>query len=189
MEDNVNMARKIVDEQFKVKGNNAVFWLLSAQRLKRSGNLVFDAYADDLEKLIKGVSHDELQNLHNLEIIGCAMLLYGLSLENVAKGLIVKAEPPAVVNGKLRKWSGSGHNQRELLKEAGVTLSPQEEDLVTRLTDFVEWAGRYPIPKIVEKMCVSQRNIDPSTPWVPLPFSTNEREVYDKLFARLESMF
>ena len=189
MEDNVDMARKIIDEQFKVKGNNAVFWLLAAQRLKRSGDLVFDAYADDLEKLVKGVSHDELQNLHNLEIVGCAMLLYGLSIENVAKGLIAKANPPAVVNGKLRKWSGSGHNQKELLKEAGVTLSPQEEDLVTRLTAFVEWAGRYPIPKDVENMCVPQRNIDPSTPWVPLPFSTNEREVYDKLFARLESMF
>jgi hypothetical protein len=135
------------------------------------------------------VSDDELQNLCNLEIVGCAMLLYGLSIENVAKGLIVKANPPTVVNGKLREWSGSGHNQMELLKEAGVNLSPQEQDLAIRLTAFVEWAGRYPIPKAVQKMSAPQLKIALSTPWVPLPFSTNEREVYKKLFARLESMF
>lgn len=95
-----------------------------------------------------------------------------------------------VANGKLRKWSGSGHNQTDLLKEAGVTLNSEEENLVIRLTAFVEWAGRYPIPKHVEKMCVPQLNVSPATPWVPLPFSTKvEPNIFNDLFTRLESMF
>jgi hypothetical protein len=171
------MASKIILEQYNIKGEHAVFWLLAAQRLKRSGDIVFYAATQDIEKLFKGVSQDELENLHNLEIVGCAMLLYGLSIENLAKGLIVKATG---------KWM-EGHDEKKLLKEASVILSSQEEDFVIRLTAFVEWAGRYPIPKSVEKICVPQ--IATSAPWVPLPFSTNERELYNKLFTRLESMY
>ena len=184
------MGSKLLDEQFELKGNSPSAWLLTAKRLRRSGDLVFDAYAADLEKLHKGVSSEGLQNLYDLEVAGCAMLLYGLGIENAAKGLVVaKAVPPAVASGELRKWPGSGHSLKTLLSDAGVMLSPQEEDLVVRLTAFVAWAGRYPIPKRAEKMTVLLRNIDPPNAWVPLPFSTTDREAYGALFARLESIF
>ena len=40
----------------------------------------------------------------------------------------------------------------QLAKAAGVTLSQSERSILTRLTDFIEYAGRYPISKRVEKM-------------------------------------
>lgn len=181
------MAKKLLDEQFELVGNNAVFWLITAKRLRRSADIVFDAYAADLEKLHLGVSAEGLQNLHNLELAGCAMMLYGLGIENLAKGLIVvRSGSAAVNNGKLRKWPDPSHSLKTLLNHAGVQLSEQEEDLVERLTAFVLWAGRYPIPKIAKHMFIAQRNIDSPDGWPPLPFSNTERETYGGLFGRLE---
>ena len=42
------MGSKLLDETFELMGNSPSAWLLTAKR--RSGDLVFDAYAADLEK-------------------------------------------------------------------------------------------------------------------------------------------
>ena len=78
------MAKILPDKQFELTGNHAGFWLGKAKTLRRSADIVFDAYAADLEKLHKGLSTEGLQNLHNLELAGCAMMLYGLGIENLA---------------------------------------------------------------------------------------------------------
>jgi hypothetical protein len=182
------MVKKLLDEQFELMGNHAGFWLGTAKKLRRSADIVFDAYAADLEKLHQGVSTEGLQNLHNLELAGCAMMLYGLGIENLAKGLIVvRGGSAAVNNGKLREWPGPSHSLKTLLNNTGVQLSEQEQDLVTRLTAFVLWAGRYPIPKLAKNMFIPQRNINSPDGWPPLPFSNKEREIYGGLFGRLEA--
>jgi hypothetical protein len=116
------------------------------------------------------------------------MMLYGLGIENLAKGLIVVGGGSAAVNnGKLREWPGPSHSLKTLLDNTGVQLSEQEEDLVVRLTAFILWAGRYPIPKLTKNMYIPQSNIDPPDGWHPLPFSNKERETYGGLFGRLEA--
>ena len=45
-----------------------------------------------------------------------------------------------------------GHNLPKLADAAGVTVSPSERSILDRLTDFIVYAGRYPVPSKVEGM-------------------------------------
>ena len=52
--------------------------------------------------------------------------------------------------------SDPGHNLPDLADAAGVTVSPSERSILARLTDFIVYAGRYPISKQVKDMEPSQ---------------------------------
>ena len=91
-----------------------------------------------------------------------AMLL-GMALECLLKGMYIKRH---------RVWEDTtkahalvedgayvgprGHNLPKLADAAGVTLSQSERSILTRLTDFIKYAGRYPISMRVEENETSQ---------------------------------
>lgn len=76
------------------------------------------------------------------------LLLAGLALENLAKSVIVGQHPELVTReGLSRDWPGTGHRLRELFRRAGINLSWEETRLVLGLQRYVEWGGRYPVPK------------------------------------------
>jgi hypothetical protein len=64
-------------------------------------------------------------------------MLCGMSLELLLKAIIVDegSEPR------------STHNLNHLLKDAGISLSTQEQDLLAILSGAIIWDGRYPVPK------------------------------------------
>lgn len=80
-----------------------------------------------------------------------AMTLAGFALENLLKGLAIAADPGLVqpiatkpnelLDPRIKK-----HKLVALAGLAGVELSTEEEALLTKLTEFVFWAGRYPTP-------------------------------------------
>jgi hypothetical protein len=78
------------------------------------------------------------------------MLLAAFAMENLLKGLVVIREPGSVQPRatdpeRLLDWEGSGHDLLALARRAGEKLSAEEEDLMRLLTEFVLWAGRYPV--------------------------------------------
>ena len=175
------MRRKFWQRQFQLKANEPRSWVLEARRLKRAADLVFAESTNDLEKLARGSSPTELENL---ECSKAASLLYGLSLENLLKGLIIKNEGSRISNWRLRRWPGRGHNLVSLVGRAGVALDAESRDLLSRLTVYVEWAGRYPIPTAAEQIPLRQRNVSPE--WFPLPLQTGERASLDALYESIE---
>jgi hypothetical protein len=90
-----------------------------------------------------------------------AMLL-GLAFECLLKGMYIKLhrvwEEPDKAHAIVKDGAYVGvpnagdHELLQLAKEAGVRLSNQERSVLKRLTDFVKYAGRYPIPVRVEGM-------------------------------------
>jgi hypothetical protein len=76
------------------------------------------------------------------------MMLLGLALENLAKGLIVAANPSAlqIRGGAVRYPWGQKHLSVDLLRQAGYVPSADEAALVEILVEFVRWAGRFPAP-------------------------------------------
>lgn len=170
-----------LDQQFELGAETPAIWALSARRLKRSGDLLFDAYAADLDAMGRGVSPLDLANL---EIVGPATLLLGLATENILKAIAIQKDPQPVKNGKLRDWPTS-HDLIRLAEFAGVTLTDEQRDLLQRVGGFVEWAGRYPIPKKATKLAMKQANI--SRPFPPLPLQPYERPAFDALFGELYS--
>jgi len=87
-------------------------------------------------------------------VTGVAMMLEGLALENLAKGVIVANAPARIQpnSGRPRDLTNWGHIDSPMLRDAGVTLSETQHEVVKRLRQFVEWGGRYPIAKDALKM-------------------------------------
>ena len=177
------MRQEFYDEQFELRALTPALWALNARRLKRTADLIFNAYTSDCDKMVDGVSPSELQNL---ELAGSATLLYGLALENIIKAIIIDQDPNVVKDGKLRKWLGNGHDQILLIQMTSVSLDEQQKDLLRRMTAFVEWAGRYPIPKSSEQMRLKQLGAFPD--FVPLPIQPSEKPAIDQLYTMLESL-
>jgi hypothetical protein len=72
-------------------------------------------------------------------------MLFGFSLENLAKGIIVCRDPKLVSRHRLRKWHGKGHDLSALFDRAAMPLSEEQRDLLRRATRIAEWKGRYPV--------------------------------------------
>jgi len=124
--------------------------------------------------------NESLLELNNLEVSGSATLLFGLAIENLLKAIIISKEPKPVENGKLRDWPGNGHELIRLAENANINLNMQQRDLLNRLVAFIEWAGRYPVPKKATKIPLKQINIKKHF-W-PLPLQPFERKLFEQLF-------
>jgi hypothetical protein len=176
------MISEFLQEQFNVRAETPAIWALSARHLKHSADLIFDAYEIDLQQMARDVSPLEL---NNLEVASAATLLFGLAIENLLKAIIISKEPKTVEDGKLRNWHGNGHELILLAEKANIMLDEQQKDLLQRLVAFVEWAGRYPVPKKASKLSMKQLNI--KQPFLPSPLQPFERELFEQLFESLLS--
>jgi len=176
------MNPEFYDEQFETRALTPATWALTGQRLRRSADIVMAGYNSDLKTMESGASPLELRNL---ELSGCATLLYGLALENLLKAIIIKTDPAVIIDGELRRWPAGGHDLLILCNVAKIKTTKVEKDLLARLTSFVRWAGRYPIPNAASNMRLAQSSVDPD--FIPLPFNPHELPASDALYARLES--
>jgi hypothetical protein len=70
------------------------------------------------------------------------MLLAGVAMENLAKGLLVATK---VVEGKLPKWFFT-HDALRLLKEADFQLEQYDSHALTNATEARIWKAQYPLP-------------------------------------------
>lgn len=173
---------RFYEEEFEFGGLIPDRWISQARRLRASADLLYGAYLKDLRMFGKV---RKVSSLKSLEHVMPATLLYGFALENLLKAILVQNDQSRVRNGRLAPWPGGGHDLPALAREAEVALDPVETDVLNRLSQFIKWAGRYPIPKKATEMRLVQR----ATPegFLPLPLQENEMPQYETLFARLES--
>jgi hypothetical protein len=145
---------------------NPSAWLYAADRLGRA--------ATELRKVVV----QDFANLPELfrtlqappEDIGPVMfMLLGFELENLAKGLIVAKDPDKTKsNAKKSKPTAiiaglASHLNAQLLTEAGIVVSPDEEAQIDRLRTFLEWGGRYPTATDTMKMMYARPNMAPAS--------------------------
>lgn len=84
-----------------------------------------------------------------LRLRGPYAMLAGMTIENMLKGLIVQRTPRSARQDlfpKKGKRPLETHNLRLLINRAAVPVGSLDVDLLKRLTTFVTWAGRYPVP-------------------------------------------
>ena len=89
-----------------------------------------------------------------------AMLL-GMALECILKGMYIKRhrvwEGPTKAHALVKNdiyvgvKDAGDHELLQLAAAAGVTVSQPERSILTRLTDFIKYAGRYPISMRVKR--------------------------------------
>jgi len=79
------------------------------------------------------------------------MLLAGLAIETLLKGIIIAKNPRFVKQQKLSREL-THHKLIELYKKAGLVESRHLNNLLSRLQNYVENFGRYPVTKVKQDM-------------------------------------
>jgi hypothetical protein len=86
----------------------------------------------------------------DLFLFGPYLLLAGMAVENLLKGVLLQRRPTLVRDGRVARsgWSGGGggHNLRAMAREVSPALADRHVDLLVRLEAHVVWGGRYPVP-------------------------------------------
>jgi hypothetical protein len=137
--------------QFEQLGSPSA-WLRQAELLKDSGDVLLQAgrhaYEAHKSEIEAGVAFPDWYIEQSL-----IQYLYALSIENLLKAIILATNPSMLSAGAV-KWPGDGHRLDALVTQAGVTYSDKyERQLISQqLQQFLDWGGRYPIPKIAEKL-------------------------------------
>lgn len=137
---------EIVRLSFECALDSPGSWFFSAWRLKRAAEEI-----DTFSLSNRGFSNHQAKGRDaELQFLTPVYrFLMGQAFENLLKGIIIAHGKPAGFNGKIDE-SFAKHrinNLLEKLDSSQCTLSSEERAILVELQQYVEWAGRYPIPK------------------------------------------
>jgi len=176
------------EEMYEVVGQDALGWLEYAKTLKLSADLILEALTRDLPQpqVLPGVRERKLAYVRSF------MLLTGLAFENLIKGIFIARNPKLVDRKKLdaKQWLAvrKGHGISTLTNQV-TSLNPAELNLLTRLEEYLIWAGRYPIPmnstQYFQTMMSNKLSADPQE---LREFNTKDPELINSLFERLSAI-
>jgi hypothetical protein len=129
---------------FDLTASDLQSWRANAKWLKASADVLFDLFSSQMKTSFDDPSRPELVPV---EVGYVAMMLAGLTLENLAKALVIRWEGLRSTSpGRLPKHLKE-HGVRNYLSRGEFQLSDEEQELVERFELFVRWAGRYPVPQ------------------------------------------
>ena len=139
------------DKQF-IESAAPEFWYTYANELADTADAIYRTSKDQWVFYNQSSADGSLNNYKRPLISRPVMLLYGLSFENIIKGLLISEEPNLLQGGKLSKHL-LGH---DLVKLAGrlksIQLVDKELELLALLSDVVPYLGRYPVPRKAQEL-------------------------------------
>ena len=156
------MDQELKDRFFLAGQESPGNWLLQALRLR--------AAADRIDGEINPVRDDEPL----VSFLGEYHMLLGLAFENLLKGYISLVRLEAGISPPLPKECYVHSLEALAIRPEclGLTLTPEEIQALGRLSPYIEWAGRYPLPKKASEM-------------LTIMSGSREREVEQNLWNRL----
>ncbi|MFI5219002.1 MAG: hypothetical protein ACHQNT_05885 [Bacteroidia bacterium] len=177
----VGEIKKYTALNWQYEGFGMPFWWLSkAEELKHSADILWrdiategNAFLELCEKIKKGGKI--ITQPRRPSVMNSFLLISGLSLENLFKGIILIEYPEFVKDGKLRGKTITSHDLIHLAKEAKIQLSNDEKNLCELASESIIHLGRYPIPK----------NKGESLGFMRIIYTI--KEVYDAFFLRLSN--
>lgn len=169
-------------EQYALASQPPLWWL-TARRLMQAAEVLWRVHDADLSKLREG--QVEAHKLENLQLGLAWMLLTGLALENLVKAVLLKRKPELARPGRMPKWPGNGHDLPKLFDAAGVPLSASERGMLDRLTEFILWRGRYPVPHDVKRLEPRDEVPGGGTPYM---MPANDHRLATQLFTRFTAI-
>ena len=162
-------------QQFELGATMPMGWKYTAQELMHAANRLFDIYHDGTLRMISRFVQeiqsgtvqdqdasgrllvgDELEDHWDSQLIGVYFFLMGCSLENLLKGILMSLHPEYFqASGELIRIQS--HDLVKLCRRCNIDLSQEEKELLTKLTTYVTWAGRYPVPLKAAEMFPKKR--------------------------------
>jgi hypothetical protein len=121
-------------------------WLCSAERLKHAADVLRE---NCWPRNRTDHNHDAAFSDHCYGPV--YMLISGLAIESVIKGIIIATNPNLVEE---QKMNGEilGHDLVQLFQKTGILKCNSDNDLLLRLQNYVENFGRYPVTRYKHDM-------------------------------------
>jgi hypothetical protein len=118
-------------------------WEFTARPLLRAARICWDKHAEAARSVNEGNLGNEV--VEDLRLGGPAHMLAGMGLEATLKAIILRTQPELVATGSRTFYS---HNLRAIaVMVPGVSWTEEELETLSKLGEFVEWSGRYPVPR------------------------------------------
>ena len=117
------------------------------------------------------------------EIAGVYLMLAGMAIENLLKGILVIVEPAIVKPNYKLDWKNTGGNKHDLIalwQSVGITLNNDETILLQKFTNHILWDGRFPVPKMA---------IDNPLDGSFTPFFLEDEQSFEEMFDKVESIY
>ncbi len=170
------MAKKQeVERLFELVGKDVQAWLAQAKELKMAADALLPHLKEALSMppALTGVQEKRFAFLHSY------MLLTGLALENLIKGVLIGRDPNLVNQDKLISpiSSRGGHAITEGAEKI-INLETHELHLLRRMEEYLFWAARYPLP-LRSGVYLNSENQQLRT------FRSNDPDLIDDLFNKL----
>jgi hypothetical protein len=179
--DRLDETKQLMDCMYR-RRQEPEYWFMTAQTLRRSAELLFgqieSRYPDG-----EPVNIEDVQ----MQLDKPAMLLLGLAFENTVKGHLLLRQMVTWQDAS-EKPAWKRHDLVKLYQLTGYKLTSEECCLLTHLSAFTVWAGKYPLSFKREDFAIdaeySQFTTVPKLP--PFAFDVFDRSKIDKLMKQLE---
>ena len=138
-----HMPKHFANKKYELACSEPYLWMRKAQKVRRAADILWKQFRDEVVAFSKG---EDPQGPFFGDV---AVMLYGITVENLLKAGLAAKGLAVAPNGNFGQKS---HDLQSLAAAFGLVLLPQEAELLERLQQFVEWAGRYPIPLYRESL-------------------------------------
>jgi len=163
---------------FREGGGDPSSWLYSAEALMRAARGLLPTMEADKRRLVDPTPATGFE----APVTPIYILLVGLAIENLVKGIYVARNPTACSSDNLPSEL-TKHKTIEFFERLDLSFSQAEGHLLERIETFVLWAGRYPIPRKLDDLL--PRN-HPEGGSGPLTYVTStDFEMLEALISRL----
>lgn len=174
------MDTKRTVEQHTWAGNSPDTWRLCAGDLLAAA-AVLRAHRVSTDSGSSGST--DAWRLHPAEL-----MLAGMAIECLLKALWVKQGHELAKDGEYVRVSGAGaHDLVQLADVLQLTLTDLERDVLRRLSHFIEYSGRYPVPKNALKLLLTRSprgGRSSSTTWT----TPGDQTIFDEFVTPLEQL-
>ena len=170
--------------QFERAGNSPDAWQSVVDSLLFASQVLTERYdAPDSNSSVVPT-----QNSNRTRLGGVELMLRGMAVECLLKALWLKQGNLLVKAGKFEPVSGAGgHDLPQLAHAVSLCPTELEIDLLKRLSHFIEYGGRYPIPKASDKLRLTKNprgGRAVATTWL----TPSDNQLFDKLVFRLVTL-
>lgn len=160
--------------------------------LRRAANYMFEIHfaagMRSIERMQSGsikvteMTDAESEEWQDQGLVSVYFLLMGYSIENLLKGILLSQKPELFHPSERMKRFGH-HKLIRLCNEVGVELQSDEKKWLMKLTEYIEWQGKYPIP--LERDKDKDRTI--GIPFKGREFQEQIEAIWTKIDLRLQA--
>ena len=140
---NREASQDLLVEGFKVAGQMPSLWQGEARDLICAANVLMERKEAAYRQRYMAAGSEEKESSLSHANLSLIMMLYGLALENLVKGLLVVQGVDATSTGKLNKKLRK-HNLPHLFDWARVAMTPEDCRLLEQLSSTIG-SGKYPV--------------------------------------------